>query len=170
MNSQRTALGRFAKGARVQLTHGLSKTRTYKLWKKMKERCYCKSHNRYHRYGGRGIRVCEDWLTFENFFSDMGECPPDYSLERINNDGNYERTNCEWIPRSKQALNRKSTIWVNDGSERVTFTEWVRRHGKMSYDRLRFFYKSGVSLEELKHYPIGKEPKVMQDPPSGPMY
>jgi hypothetical protein len=72
----------------------------------MRKRCSNPNDARFKHYGGRGIRVCERWDSFERFFADMGPRPPGYSIERINNDGNYEPGNCKWLPKTEQAKNR----------------------------------------------------------------
>lgn len=73
----------------------------------MKSRCQRKTDSAYNNYGGRGIKVCKKWQTFEGFFEDMGLCPEGYSIERIDNDGDYKKSNCKWIPRLDQNLNRR---------------------------------------------------------------
>lgn len=88
-------------------THGMSYTRTYKIWSGIKDRCLNPNQTGYENYGGRGIKICERWLRFENFHSDMGEAPNNYSIERIDVDGNYCPENCKWIPENKQQINRR---------------------------------------------------------------
>jgi len=89
--------------------HGYYGTRLYKSWEAMKSRCYRKSYRYFHRYGGRGIVVCDEWKnnavafiewSLKNGYSDQ------LTLDRINNDGNYEPSNCRWVTRQENNLNR----------------------------------------------------------------
>lgn len=87
-------------------THGLSLTTEYKVWAGMHRRCAVPSCKGYHRYGGRGITVCERWNDFETFLADMGNRPSkEHSLDRKNNNGNYEPGNCRWATRKEQHEN-----------------------------------------------------------------
>lgn len=92
------------------LSHGhalyRNHSRTYRIWCNMKERCNRTAHKFYYRYGGRGIKVCERWNSFREFLKDMGEAPARLSLERRNNDGNYEPSNCYWATQKQQCRNQ----------------------------------------------------------------
>ena len=85
-------------------------------------RCYNKNSEDYHRYGGRGIKVCERWInSFENFLTDVGFAPsPDHSIDRINNDGYYEPRNVRWATKSEQASNRSTSKYSKKGLTNVS--------------------------------------------------
>jgi hypothetical protein len=89
-------------------THGRTKSREYRIWRNMHSRCKRPNLKSYASYGGRGIKVCERWGKFVNFYADVGPCPsPNHSLDRINNDGDYEPSNCRWATGSQQMLNQR---------------------------------------------------------------
>jgi hypothetical protein len=88
------------------MSWGTSRTPEYVTWSLMRKRCNNPNDARFKHYGGRGISVCERWNLFENFLADMGKRPTGYSIERIDNDGNYEPNNCKWIPLRDQVKNR----------------------------------------------------------------
>jgi hypothetical protein len=111
--------------------HGMHATPEYRAWQHMKDRCYNPKSRRYNRYGARGIRVCDQWReSFETFYADMGPRPPDdRSIERIDNDGNYEPGNCCWATRADQNRNRSDNIILEYGGLKMTATEWAKKLG-----------------------------------------
>jgi hypothetical protein len=86
--------------------HGYHKELIYKVWCSMLARCNNPNTPSYYRYGGRGIKVCERWHKFENFLEDMGDRPEGMTIDRINNDGNYEKDNCRWVSHKENCNNR----------------------------------------------------------------
>lgn len=105
---------RFQKGHASRLRHGMEGTPTYRTWESMIQRTTNPNRNRFRYYGGRGITVCEQWRDFANFFADMGERPPGTSIDRINNDGNYEPGNCRWATPKEQANNTRRSRRISD--------------------------------------------------------
>lgn len=107
-------------GAACGLKHN-EYPRTYKIWRAIINRCCTSTCSSFRNYGGRGITVCETWRnSYETFIADMGECPSGHSIERIDVNGNYEPSNCMWIPIKDQVRNRRNTVLVVlDGKEMI---------------------------------------------------
>ena len=112
-----------------RIKHGMSYTATYKAWKSMKRRCYNEDLDCFKHYGGRGVTVSDRWIeSFENFLEDMGERPgPEYSLDRIDVNGNYEPSNCRWATKSQQSYNRRIN---NKGTSQYRNVCWIESHQK----------------------------------------
>jgi len=96
--------------------HGLWGSPTYSSWHGMKQRCANPNRDVYKDYGGRGITMCERWNKFEKFLEDMGECPKGLTLDRIDNNGNYEPGNCRWVSMLEQTYNRRknNTLTIDE--------------------------------------------------------
>ena len=96
------------RGRKQLTTHGMTKSREFKTWQSIQQRCYNKNDDHYKNYGGRGIKVCSRWIdSFLNFYDDMGRRPEGKSIDRINNDGDYTPENCKWSTPKEQRNNQR---------------------------------------------------------------
>lgn len=117
-----------AKGSRFK--HGQSNSPEHTSWMRMNERCNNKNSKFYSSYGGRGITICDRWLVFENFLADMGQRPTsDHSIDRIDNNGNYEPTNCRWANPREQANNTSKNVRIAINGKTMNMSEWCRETG-----------------------------------------
>jgi hypothetical protein len=129
-------------------THGMSKTPEYVIWVGMSERCRNPNGEGFQRYGGRGITVCERWRSFEAFYLDMGNRPSQlHSIERINNDGNYEPGNCRWATRAEQNRNTRRTVRLTHDGRTLPLVDWARSLG-LEPSSLSGRLKNGWTLPE----------------------
>lgn len=139
-------------------THGhntrAGQSPTYKAWHAMKQRCLNPNKNVFHRYGGRGITVCERWLSFENFLADMGVRPDGLTLDRIDPDGNYDPENCRWATQKQQCNNwrRREQFIVRYRGEEYTLQELADKFGLDRYT-LRRRITTSRWPEEMWHLP-----------------
>ena len=115
--------------------HGHSKsndgnyTPTYVSWTQMRRRCFDPKKHSFKNYGGRGITICDSWSQFENFLADMGERPPNMTLDRIDNDGNYEKTNCRWATRKEQGRNTRVNRNLTYNGRTQPAVVWAEEYG-----------------------------------------
>jgi len=143
------------------LKHGHSRvgmtSPEYRCWCSLRGRCCSKTHEAYSRYGGRGIAICKRWLkSFMAFYRDMGPRPgPEYSLDRINNDGPYSKSNCRWALRVTQGRNRSNNRKLEFQGECLCISEWAERMG-CQHQRITARLRRGWSVEKaLTTAPLG---------------
>lgn len=105
--------------------HGMARTPTYSCWGSMISRCNNPRQVGFKYWGGRGITVCERWRNFENFLADMGERPDGMTIERIDNNGNYEPSNCRWATYTEQNRNRRGTKIIEYGGKQMPISAWA---------------------------------------------
>ena len=142
-------------------THGKTKRRAYRVWAAMKERCGDENAKGYNNYGGRGIRVCEEWESFESFWSHISKLFPvgeddilkGLSLERIDNDGDYCPSNVRLATRSEQGKNTRRTHFLVFNGERLCLLDWCRRMN-LPYDAIRRRLKRGVPVDVALTKPL----------------
>lgn len=119
----------------------------YRVWANMWTRCSNPNAINYHLYGGRGICVCERWRDFVLFFADVGERPsPQHSLDRINNDGNYEPGNVRWSLRTEQGRNRRTNHTLTFAGKTMCIKDWGAATG-LTYQAIRWRLSRGWSVE-----------------------
>ena len=136
---------------KARSTHGLTHSRAFRIWEGMKARCLNSRHTHFKSYGGRGITVCEEWMnSFQMFYQDMGKPPDGTTLDRIDNDGNYEPGNCRWATQEEQHNNKRTSRFLEADGHILTLTQWSRRTGinrVTLYGRL----KRGWTTERALH-------------------
>lgn len=140
-------------------THGKTvgkKTREYIAWLGMKRRCSKPSCKDYPDYGGRGIRVSERWVgSFENFLEDMGPCPEGMSIDRIDTNGDYEKSNCKWSTPTEQANNKRTNRMIEMNGETLSLAQWCRRYN-VRYMRVFERLSYGWSLLDALTKPVSR--------------
>lgn len=123
----------------------------YWCWQNIKKRCYSSKDKCYYLYGGKGIKMCDKWLSsFENFFEDMGKKPtPKHSLDRFpDKNGNYEPSNCRWATMKEQSNNRNDNVFIEFNGIKLTIPQWAERIGKKAGTLRQRIYRSKWSIEK----------------------
>jgi hypothetical protein len=135
-------------------THGRSRTHAYRAWQGMLQRCENPNMAKFSHYGGRGITVCERWHDYANFLADMGDRPIGYTIDRIDNNGNYEPGNCRWATYGEQNNNNRRNHLLTLNGQTHTVTEWAAITGigrPTLFARIRY----GWSDERILTEPVG---------------
>lgn len=137
--------------------HGETKTRLFKIWTSMHERCEREKHCQYKNYGGRGIKVCDEWNEYIPFaeWARANGYSDDLSIDRIDTNGNYTPTNCRWATTKEQMNNKRNNHNVCYKGEQYTLTQLAEKYG-IKKTTLRERLKAGWSVEEAVEKPIRK--------------
>ena len=137
-------------GNKNHFVHGLRKTRLYGIWANIKTRCYNHNDSHYERWGAKGVTMCEEWRNDFKAFYDWSMShgyADNLTIDRINNDGNYEPNNCRWVELCEQSKNRTSVILLTYDGKTQSATEWAREL-KLGKDTVRQRYRKGWTVEE----------------------
>lgn len=131
--------------------------REYRAWSALKSRCQNPNDHHYKNWGGRGIKVCSSWQVFENFLADMGECPDGMTIERKDNNGDYEPGNCVWATMRTQRRNTRQNVFLSHVGKTLTVTDWAELLGVprgVLFQRLRH----GWTVERTLDEPVAHKP------------
>lgn len=138
-------------------THGMARTALHRIWANMLGRVSNPNIPHYSYYGGRGIRVCDRWRSFENFYADMG---PTYvqglTIDRINNNGHYEPGNCRWATRAEQSANRRNAIQLTYQGRTLVLAQWATKLG-INDNTLRNRIRSGWPVDRALTHRVSPE-------------
>jgi hypothetical protein len=131
-------------------THGKSRTPTHNVWKQMKQRCENPHNHAFANYGGRGINVCDEWISIINFdsWALISGYKEGLTIERIDVNGNYCPENCTWIPKSEQNNNKRNSIKITFRGEIKTAAQWGHILGIKIY-KIYYYLKKGKTVEEI---------------------
>lgn len=154
LDNLRRGLSRSCGAGFHKAKHGLSATPEYHCWKQMKARCLSEDHPAAKNYRDRGISVCPEWFSFDNFYKDMGPRPSRlHSLDRINNDGGYSKDNCRWALREQQQNNMRTNTSISFDGKTFTIAN-LARYLRIPQAQLRHAIwragKRGEKVDELK--------------------
>lgn len=143
---------------RTNLKHNMSYSKLYRVWGSMKTRCYNKNFMYYYNYGGRGIKVCDEWKNdfykFYNWAIKNGY-QDNLTIDRINNDGDYEPSNCRWTTRAEQNNNMRKNIIIDYNGEEKTISQWATEFN-LTRTALYYRIKRGWDIEKALTTPLKK--------------
>lgn len=142
-------------------THGLTKTKLHNVWGSMKRRCYNKNVSRYENYGGKGIKVCDEWQEFLPFYewAIANGYQEGLTIERIDVNGNYEPSNCTWITMEEQAKNKTNTTFLTYKGVTKRLVEWAKEYNIDRNNLRTRIFKCGWDIEKALTTPLIRSKK-----------
>lgn len=146
--------------------HGMTGTRTYRIWAGMKERCRSTNRSYSEYYSLKGVRVCEEWQDFSNFYKDMGVAPENMSLDRIDSSKDYCKENCRWATKIEQMNNKSGLVFLEIDGVTKTRSEWAREYGISIETVISRMNIRGMSAKEALTTPVKfkSKSKLKEDP------
>lgn len=139
---------RISRRGKKKTTHGLSGTRIHRSWVSVRQRCLNPRAQAYKNYGGRGIKICRRWRKFESFAADMGPMPDGFMLDRIDNNKDYEPSNCRWVSFAESNRNKRTVVSLTLNGRTQLMVDWAREL-KINPDTLRHRINKGWSAEKV---------------------
>ena len=137
-------------------THGMARTKIYRAWVGMRSRCNNPKDKDYASYGGRGIKICEHWNDFANFYQDVGNRPDGHTLDRKDNDGDYSPDNFRWATKSEQCNNQrapKSARLITYQGESLSLRQWTKRLG-INHSRTKWRLRMHWTIDRAFTAPV----------------
>jgi len=130
----------------------IHRRRIHSVWVSMKQRCLNPNLAAYPEYGGRGISICAEWIkSFNQFYKDMGPCPRGYTLDRINNNGNYTPANCRWASWDLQANNRRNNRFIAWKGKTRSLHQWAKIR-RIKYSLIYYRLRRGCSIDRVLEF------------------
>lgn len=154
--------GTFAPNSNHLIKHGMAKTPIYNLYRAMRDRCENPKNVAYENYGGRGIKVCEKWTSFEGFYEDMGLPSKGMTLDRIDNELGYSKENCRWASRTVQSRNRRGLKRFELNGKSQLICEWSEEVG-IPLQTIWARIAKGWTVEKSITTPVRKSPRWHKD-------
>lgn len=155
IRSHTNSCGCLQRECKTNFVHGMRNTLIYKMWSMMVDRCHNPKNKSYHKYGGRGISVCEQWRKFISFYEDMGDRPfKGAQIDRIDTYGNYEPNNCRWVTSQQNNRNRRDSLYVEFQGKQILVKELAEQHGieyKTLFARIKYY---NMTPEEAVKIPV----------------